>query len=142
MKKADKFAESTEIANAIAVAPVPAEGKEYGISPGKHVIDHSPAHSSLEDVPQEVRDQLSGYDDMIAEERLLKVLESGGQFTLDKIILALWHRFKHSEPRNKVITRLRSLTKLHLVNKVPGARSIYQLRPGPVMSLEDNLKRV
>lgn len=83
------------------------------------------ARSELDDLPQEVRAQLVGADDMIAEDRLLQVLANGQSFTLDKIIIALWHGFKHTEPRHKVQSRLRKLEKRGLVKKHPTLRSVY-----------------
>ena len=110
-KKAEMgFTEKNETAQALAI-------KEENLKAAK---------SELDDVPEEVRAQLVGADDMIAEERLLRVLATGQPFTVDKIILALWHGFKHSEPRGKVITRLRILVKRGLVAKHPTQRSVYQ----------------
>jgi hypothetical protein len=119
-KKAEMgFAEKNEAAQAIALE------KENLTAAG----------SELDDVPEEVRNQLVGADDMIAEERLLKVLANCQPFTLDKIILALWHGFKHTEPRGKVQTRLNKLVKRGVVAKHPTQRSVYQLQGSPAQHL-------
>ena len=111
------FAEKNEAAQAIALTATE---------------NHNAASSELDDVPEEVRAQLIGAGDMIAEERLQAVLSTGQPFTLDKIILALWHGFKHSEPRGKVQQRLRKLQKLGVVKQHPNLRSVYQLAEPPV----------
>lgn len=156
MVKRKDFAANNDIATGMAVSGVdPAviqgtalqttennEGMSYGTAVGVQEAQEarsltslsvalqnaSSAVAKLDDVPESVRAQLTGYDDMIADERLLAVLGSYQQFTLDKIILALWHRFQHTEDRQKVIARLRLLCKRGLVDKVQGCRSVYVLR--------------
>lgn len=136
MKK-DDFAEKNDAATGLAV---PATVKlKYGKSPSEHasegisdltaVQNHIAASSSIEDVPAEVRAALTGYDDLLTDERILGVMESCQAMTLDKIILTLWHRFKHTQPRNEILTRLRALIKREEVERMHNARSVYRRLP-------------
>lgn len=107
-KKEDNFATDNENSQAIALQ------------------NNIAAKSELDDVPPEVLKNLTNRDDLVAEERIKAVLHANpGYQSVDKIILGLWHKFKHSEHRQKIISRLNRLTKRQEINKDPHHRSHY-----------------
>lgn len=89
---------------------------------------------NLESVPEEVRKNMTGYDAMIAKERIMEILMNGRQASVDKIILALWHKHKFTADRPKIIGYLRQLCKERALEQVQGQRSVYRIAPSFIAS--------
>jgi hypothetical protein len=91
---ADDFQEKAEAAAGMAVkADAPATPSEY------------------DDLPDEVKKQLIGYEDIELEKQLFDIVstQTKGVITVDKVIVALYHRHKKVIDRNKVLRTLNAM---------------------------------
>ena len=87
----DEFQENTEKAAAMALPKAPAP--EY------------------DDLPEDVKKQLIGYDDIELEKQLFDCVSTAGKgvINVDKIIVAMWHRHKKVADRNKALRTLNAM---------------------------------
>ncbi len=84
--------------------------------------------SGVEDLPDDVKQNLSGYDSMQLSELLLKCLAAFPHpINTDRIIITLWVSHRHKEERTKVIRHLRALSSMGSVIKQEGTRGMYSL---------------
>ena len=122
------FAEKNDIATGMAVPPKPGQVSDLADRNLPPVTPTSSTASLVEDLPDDVKANLIGYDRMELEETLLKILATpGAVFTVDRIILTLWHNHKRKEERMRVIARLRALVSTGLAEKRPGSRGTYTI---------------
>lgn len=141
MKKKDDFAEKNDHAQAMAFSNPVVSGNiekinvktageiqavaEQNACAAKSILPVS--SSDLDGVPPEVLKNLTGIDDMVSEERLIGVLSLGFDMSVDKIVLGLYHKYKHIENRTSIITRLNRMAKKGIVSKDPHRRSVYRI---------------
>ena len=74
---------------------------------------------SYDDLPDEVKKQLIGYDDIELENQLFDIVKTMTKsvITVDKIIVALYHRHKRVADRNKVLRMLNSMADTGKIKK-------------------------
>lgn len=96
----DEFQEKTETAAAMQI-PQNAPAPEY------------------DDLPEEVKKQLIGYEDIELEKQLFDCVTTAGKgvINVDKIIVALWHRHKKVADRNKVLRTLNAMVEHGIIIK-------------------------
>lgn len=83
---------------------------------------------SILDIPDDVKKNIVGYDDMELEQLLLKCLASYAHpINVDRIILTLWVNHKRQADRTKVMALLRVMAAGALIEKLPGARGTYSI---------------
>lgn len=131
-KSKDEFGEKNEKAQSLAF-----EKSEVSVQPETAVAHQNavaakssiplPTKSELEGLPPQVLENLTGLDEMVAEERIIGVMRNGLDFSVDKLIVGLYHKYKHVEPRHKVIARLNRMAKDGTVVKDQNRRSVYRL---------------
>jgi predicted transcriptional regulator len=122
------FTEKNQIAAGMALKPIGEINRE--LPPVLHSAAsaaNTPGYN-IDDIPEDVRKNMVGYENMETEWLLINILEAeGDRCPVDKIILALWLRYKKKIERTKVIQRLRSLVKDGYVTQESGKRGIYSL---------------
>jgi hypothetical protein len=98
----------------------------------KAIAQHTAAVASqpqsILDLPEDVKKNIVGYEDMELDEMLLKILAIHTAATsADRIIMLLYTTYQKQPKREKVLARLRGLEKAGSVKKVEGVRSMYSL---------------
>lgn len=83
-------------------------------------------------LPDEVKKQLKGYEDIELEMQLLDIIKnmSKSVITVDKIIVALYHRHKKVIDRSRVLRRLNAMTAAGKIMKNASPRG-YSLQNKP-----------
>lgn len=109
---------STDAKNTVNAGP-------YKVDPPQGAIAGQP--ESILDLPDEVKKNIVGYEDMELDEMLLRLLGgSQGAITCDRLIQLLWVKFKRNPSRTKVMARLRFLSAANSIEKMEGCRSMYR----------------
>lgn len=82
----------------------------------------------VNDLPDDVKKNLIGFDTMELDQLLLNILNTPGHiYTVDRIILTMWISYQKKYDRMLVIRRLRSLTHQGFVSKQARTRGIYAI---------------
>lgn len=83
----------------------------------------------LSDLPEEVRNQLTGYGDIELQNQLIDCLQSqGGKANVDKLIIALWYRHKRKDvTRIKAYGMLNELATEGTLRKYSSPRGTYEI---------------
>lgn len=101
--------------------------EERHTMPGHPVKIEMLQPESVFDLPDEVKRNIVGYDDLELDEMLTRILGCfTAPVTCDRIIQVLWQKYKRTTDRAKVIARLRLLSSNGQIKKVEGSRSTYQ----------------
>lgn len=117
----NNFEENNEIATAESVidpqyVPFLSTGSSAGAYEAEGILD----------IPDDVKKSLIGYENMEMDSILLEIVGSfSSSVSVDKIILALWHRHKKKIERMKLIRRLRMMAADGIIEKVDGTRGNY-----------------
>lgn len=87
------------------------------------------AQADLSDLPEEVRNQLTGYGDIELQNQLIDCLHSqGGKANVDKLIIALWYRHKRKDvTRIKAYGMLNELATEGTLRKYSSPRGTYEI---------------
>lgn len=109
-----------------------------------HIVVNSPSititeKDSILDLPDEVKKNLVGYDQMELETLISNIFKLYNHpITVDRIVTTLWHNHKKSPDRGKVIRTVRQLVSYGVVAKVGGTKATYTLamRATPPQSIQ------
>ena len=92
------------------------------------VSDPASLISGLDDVPEDVRKNIKGYEKMLLDEQLMKILYvKGCAVKVDDIVFGMWLSFKKQIDRMTVIRRLNDLVTQEKVDRIEGKRGWYRL---------------
>lgn len=94
------------------------------------VVNQTPPvpSDSILDLPDDVKANIVGYEDMALDEMITGVLSRYMRgTTCDRIIQQLWTQYRQNPLRAKVMQRLRGLIRFGNIEKVEGMRSMYRL---------------
>lgn len=120
------------------------EAAEDQASPANHVAQNNPLHVDVTDVvekpkkkqsaesilelPDDIKKNLVGFEDMEMEQLLLKSLAHYPHpINVDRVILTLWFNHEKKADRHSVMRRLRLMTVSGLVQKYEGVRGTYAI---------------
>ena len=122
---------ATEVkTNELATTPPPCLQTRSSALPiaNKPLSENCEKSQSIVNLPEEVKKNIVGYEDMELEELVLAILgQYQGHISVDRIILKLWGDYQKSPARAKVLARLRMLESESIISKQDGTKGNYKL---------------
>lgn len=83
---------------------------------------------SILDLPEEVRKNIVGFEDMETDEYIRRILRGHTKpINVDRIVILLYTDYKRSINRGKLLARLRTMVEEGEITKEEGARGLYSL---------------
>lgn len=83
---------------------------------------------NIDDIPEDVRANLIGFDTLELDQMLMAILGGGQAFySVDNIVLTLWLKYQKKHDRMLIMRRLRALCHSGMVYKIERTRGSYSL---------------
>ena len=107
-----------------STTPIPAPQSAFEVS--QRALEKQQQQDSVLNLPEEVRKNIIGFEDMEMDEMLTRILTAyTAAISCDRIMQLLWTTYQRAPDRAKVLTRLRHMAKHKQIVKGEG-RSMFQ----------------